>query len=56
MNGDAVQRDESPRVTTALKLRVAGVMTAGVVISLALAPEALARIAMNHNETVLTLD
>ena len=57
MNGDTQHRDESAaRVRAALKTRVAGILTASVVISLALAPEALARIALNHNETVLTLD
>ena len=57
MDGEAQHRDEgAARATAALKTRVAGVLTASVVISLALAPEALARIAVNHNETVLTLD
>jgi hypothetical protein len=37
-------------------MRVAGALTAGVVVSLVLAPQALAAINPNHNETVLTLD
>jgi hypothetical protein len=40
----------------ALKMRVAGIVGVGVVVSLVLAPEALARIISNHNETVLVLD
>ena len=53
MKEDTAQRDAR---AAALKVRVAGVLTASVVVSLALAPEALARLAVNHNETVLTLD
>ena len=57
MNDDMQHRDERPPRTTALKLRVAGILTAGVVVSLVLVPEALAiRISTNHNETVLALD
>ncbi|MCA1678069.1 MAG: hypothetical protein LC790_03700 [Actinobacteria bacterium] len=60
MNGDTQHRDgrTAPVAAAALKTRVAGILTASMVISLALAPEALAfaRIAANHNETVLTLD
>lgn len=46
---------DTPRAA-ALKARLAGAFTASVVVSLALAPDALARLAVNHNETVLTLD
>jgi hypothetical protein len=52
-----MQRDE--RVSRAAsKARVAGIVTASVVVSLVLFPaaEALGRISANHNETVLAFD
>jgi hypothetical protein len=55
MVGDMRHGDEHVS-RAALKIRVAGIVTAGVVVSLVLAPEALARISANHNETVLMLD
>ena len=36
------------------KTRLAGALTVSVVMALALAPEAFARIALNHNETLLS--
>ena len=39
----------------ALKVRIAGIATTGLVVSLAVVPDALARIALNHSETVLAL-
>jgi uncharacterized membrane protein len=55
MTGDMQQRDE--RVSrAALKARVVGIVTVSVVVSLVLAPEALAALSNNHNETVLALD
>ena len=56
MAGEMQQRDGGVPRTAALKMPVAGVLTAGVVVSLALAPQALAMINPNHNETVLALD
>jgi hypothetical protein len=56
MSRDTQQRDEGTPRTAALKLRVAGIVTAGAVVSLVLAPQALAGISLNHNETVLALD
>ncbi|MGH2941532.1 MAG: hypothetical protein ACRDLN_01970 [Solirubrobacteraceae bacterium] len=50
MNGNTQHR------SAALKVRVAGVLTSGAVVSLVLVPEALAKMASNHNETVLALD
>lgn len=55
MNGDVNGQEDVPRAA-ALKMRVAGILTGGVVVSLVLAPEAFARIISNHNETVLSLD
>ena len=55
MKSDVQHRDEHVS-RAALKLRVAGILTAGVAVSLVLAPEALARLTANHNETVLALD
>jgi hypothetical protein len=37
-------------------MRVAGIVTASVVVGFVLASEALAMISPNHNETVLALD
>lgn len=47
-----VQRseDDAPRVAGTLTLKVAAILTGGLAISLAMAPDALARIAMNHSE------
>jgi ABC-type Mn2+/Zn2+ transport system permease subunit len=56
MNGDTQHCDEDVRRIAGLKMRVAGIVGVGVVVSLVLAPEALARIISNHNETVLVLD
>jgi hypothetical protein len=56
MNGDMQQGRDSASRTAAFTVRVAGMVTAGVVVALAVAPEALARLTANHNETVLTLD
>jgi hypothetical protein len=50
-----MQYDEEHISRAALKTRVAGIVTAGVVVSLVLAPEALAVISPNHNETVLAI-
>lgn len=47
--------DEGAHRARALKVRIAGIATTGLVVSLAVVPEALARIAVNHSETVLTL-
>jgi hypothetical protein len=55
MNGDMKRRDVNVS-RAAFKARIAGTLTAGVVVSLVLAPEALAMINPNHNETVLSLD
>ncbi|MEA2150037.1 MAG: hypothetical protein QOD69_1867 [Solirubrobacteraceae bacterium] len=55
MAGDMQQSDEHVS-RVALKARVAGIVTAGVVVGLVLAPEALAMISLNHNETVLALE
>lgn len=51
-----VQHPEEHVSHAALKLRIAGILTAGVAVSLGLAPQALAMISLNHNETVLALD
>jgi hypothetical protein len=56
MNDDTQQRHQDVPRAAGLKMRVAGIVTAGVVVSLVLAPEAFARIISNHNETVLSLD
>ncbi|MEA2150645.1 MAG: hypothetical protein QOD69_2475 [Solirubrobacteraceae bacterium] len=56
MTGDMQQRDEERVSRAALKARVAGIVTAGVVVSLVLVPDAFARIISNHNETVLAFD
>jgi hypothetical protein len=56
MDSDTQQHDECVARGAASKLRVAAIMTAGVMASLVLAPEALAMINPNHNETVLALD
>ena len=57
MNDGAQQhRDEADLRARALKVRIAAIATTSVVVSLAVVPEALARIAVNHNETVLALD
>lgn len=56
-SGEVSERDrDATRAVSAWKVRCAGVMSASVVVSLALAPEALARITLNHNETLLTSD
>jgi hypothetical protein len=55
MAGVMQQHDEHVS-HVALKMRVAGVVTAGVAVSLVLAPEALAALTSNHNETVLAVD
>ena len=56
MKEDTAKRDADAPRAAALKARLAGALTASVVVGLALAPDALARLAVNHNETVLTLD
>jgi hypothetical protein len=56
MNADTQHGNEDVPRAAALKARVAGILTAGVVVSLVLAPDALARLTANHNETVLALD
>ena len=57
MNDGAQQhRDEGDLRARALKVRIAAISATGVVVSLAVVPEALARLAVNHNETVLALD
>jgi hypothetical protein len=56
MNGDMQHGQDGASRAAALKARVAGIVTAGVVVGLVLTPEALAGISMNHNETVLALD
>lgn len=56
MDHEAQRRNERVRRAVALKVRIAGIATTSVVVSLAVVPEALARIAVNHNETVLALD
>jgi hypothetical protein len=56
MNGDMQDRQDGVPRAAAFKARVAGMLTAGVVVSLVLAPEALAKLASNHSETVLALD
>jgi hypothetical protein len=55
MNPDTRPDDEHVS-HAALKTRVAGIVTTAVVVSLILAPEALALISPNHNETVLVLN
>jgi hypothetical protein len=55
MNSDTQQRDANAS-HAALKMRIAGIVTASVVVGFVLAPEALAVISPNHNETVLALD
>ncbi|HEV2058043.1 MAG TPA: hypothetical protein VGR11_01720 [Solirubrobacteraceae bacterium] len=55
MNQEEQQRNEHVRRARALKVRIAAISTTGVVVSFAVVPEALARIAVNHNETVLAL-
>jgi hypothetical protein len=50
------QRDEERVSRAALKMRVAGIVTAGVVVNLILTPPAFAMISPNHNETVLAVD
>jgi hypothetical protein len=56
MASDMQQRGEHVS-RTALKARVAGIVSAGVVV-LVLVPaaEAFGRISANHNETVLAID
>lgn len=49
----ADDRDPVERVKL-VSAKAAGVCTAGVLIALALAPEALARISSNHNEVMLS--
>ncbi|HEV2058042.1 MAG TPA: hypothetical protein VGR11_01715 [Solirubrobacteraceae bacterium] len=57
MTGAAQQhRDEGDLRARALKVRIAAISTTSLVVSLAVVPEALARLAVNHNETVLALD
>jgi hypothetical protein len=56
MAGDKQHRDEQRGSRAAAKMRVAGIVSAGVVVSLVLAPPALALISPNHNETVLAAD
>jgi hypothetical protein len=51
-----MKREDEHISRAALKTRVAGIVTAGVVASLVLAPGALAVISPNHNETVLVFD
>lgn len=41
------------RAAASIKVKCAGAATAGVMVSLAFAPEALARLAVNHNEILL---
>jgi hypothetical protein len=55
MNGDLQHGDEHVS-RVAFKARIAGVVTAGVVVGLVLVPDALAALSNNHNETVLRLD
>jgi hypothetical protein len=50
-----MQHDGEHVSRAALKTRVAGIVTAGVAVSLVLVPEALAHISPNHNETVLAV-
>ena len=51
---DETQRcDEAAHRARALKVRIAGITTTSLVVSLAVVPEALAGIALNHSETVL---
>ena len=45
--------DDAPRPAGALTLKVAAILTGGLAISLAMAPDALARIAMNHSEGIV---
>lgn len=56
MSDDMQHADEGVSRSVALKARLAGVVTTSVVVSLVLAPEALAKLTANHNETVLALD
>ncbi|MEA2150644.1 MAG: hypothetical protein QOD69_2474 [Solirubrobacteraceae bacterium] len=56
MAGDKQQPDEERVSRAASKMRVAGIVTAGVVVGLVVAPEALALISPNHNEMVLAVD
>lgn len=55
MHDEAQRRDERTRGAPALKVRIAAASTTAVVVSLAVVPEAFARIALNHTETVLAL-
>jgi hypothetical protein len=56
MAGDKQQPDEERVSRAALKMQVAGIVTASVAVSLVLTPPALAVIMPNHNETVLAVD
>ncbi|HEV2058044.1 MAG TPA: hypothetical protein VGR11_01725 [Solirubrobacteraceae bacterium] len=55
MPDEAQHRDEGAGRARALKVRIAAISTTGVVVSFAVVSEALAKIALNHNETVLAL-
>ena len=55
MNGDTQHSDEDVPRAAAVKTRIAGILTASVVVGLVLAPDAFARLTANHNETVLEL-
>ena len=55
MNDEPNRRGEDDLRAGALKVRIAAISTTGVLVSLAVVPEALARIAVNHSETVVAL-
>jgi hypothetical protein len=45
--------DDAPRAAASATLKVAAILTGGLAICLATAPDALARIAMNHSESLV---
>jgi hypothetical protein len=56
MSDRTSSKDAAEAARIPLPVRVAGSVGTGVVIALALAPEALAKLASNHNETMLDND
>lgn len=48
-----IGEDSTARAVVSLKAKCAGAATGGLLVTLTLAPEALARIAVNHSETLV---
>jgi hypothetical protein len=56
MSDRTSSKDAADAARIPLGVKVAGTVGTGVAIALALAPEALAKLAANHNETMLVED